>query len=147
MEASVAPARVVPAPISADEFRAVGSSRREMTNDGPHGARRRGPGAARPSPVPSPATLALVGQIDRADISAFCERARELIERSEDDPVVCDLGRVGRPDAVTVEALARLMLEARRLGRRLVFRDACGELRDLVAFVGLARTLPCDRSP
>ena len=117
-----------------------------MTIDGPHGARRRGPNAARPTPAPD-ATLALVGQIERADIPAFCERARGLIERSDEDPVVCDLGRVARPDAVTVEALARLQLEARRLGRRLVFRDVCGELRDLVAFVGLERTLPCDRPP
>lgn len=101
------------------------------------------PGAARPPPDPS-ATLSLDGPIDRADIPVFRERARALFERSGTDPVVCDLGRVGRPDAVTVEALARLQLEARRFGRRVVFRDACGELRDLVAFVGLEEALPCE---
>jgi anti-anti-sigma regulatory factor len=109
-----------------------------MTTDGPHD---------RLPPDPDDTVLSLAGPIDRADIPAFCERALERIERSEADPVVCDLGRVPRPDAVTVEALARLQLEARRLGRHLVFRDACGELRDLVAFVGLDRALPCDRSP
>jgi hypothetical protein len=62
------------------------------------------------------------------------------------DPVVCDLGRVERPDAVTIEALARLQLEALRLGRRLVFRGACGELLELVTFVGLDGTLPCEPS-
>ena len=88
--------------------------------------------------------LELSGQLDRADIAAFCERGRMAIGRSDADPVVCDLGRLGRPDAVTVEALARLQLEARRLGRRIVFRDACGELRDLVTFVGLDEALPCE---
>ena len=109
-----------------------------MTTDGPHG---------RLPPDHDATILALEGAIDRADIAAFCERARRLIERSDADAVVCDLGRVAHPDAVTVEALARLQLEARRLGRRLVFRDACGELRELVAFVGLDRALPCDRYP
>jgi anti-anti-sigma regulatory factor len=106
-----------------------------MTTDGPH----------RPLPPdPDASIIAFDGPIDRAEIEAFCRRVLERIERSDADPVVCDLGRVARPDAVTVEALARLQLEARRLGRRLVFRDACGELRDLVAFVGLDRALPCD---
>jgi hypothetical protein len=113
----------------------------------PHAARNaHGRDAARPPPEPN-ATIALDGPIERADIRAFCGRALRLVERAEADPVVCDLGRVTNPDAVTVEALARLQLEARRLGRRLVFRDACGELRDLVAFVGLDRALPCDRPP
>jgi hypothetical protein len=115
-----------------------------MTTDGPQRGRRANEHAARPPPEPNATTISLDGPIDRADISAFCRRALERIERSEGDPVVCDLGRVPRPDAVTVEALARLQLEARRLGRRLVFRDACGELRDLVAFTGLDRALPCE---
>ena len=110
-----------------------------MNAGAPHDTRDAGPDR------PPPEVLALDGRIDRADIPAFCERARALIGRSDADPVVCDLSRVARPDAATVEALARLQLEARRLGRRLIFRDACGELRDLVAFVGLDRLLPCDR--
>jgi anti-anti-sigma regulatory factor len=41
------------------------------------------------------------------------------------------------PDAVTVDALARLQLAARRAGRRLQLRDASDDLRKLIAFVGL----------
>lgn len=37
------------------------------------------------------------------------------------------------PDAVTVDALARLQLPARWLGRRMRLRHARGELRDLLA--------------
>ncbi|HJS27327.1 MAG TPA: STAS domain-containing protein [Actinomycetota bacterium] len=113
-------------------------------DDRPDGWRGPDPIAARPPPDPTAAILELSGQLDRADIAAFCERARTAIWRSDAAMVVCDLGRLGRPDAVTVDALARLQLEARRLGRRIVFRDACGELRDLVAFVGLDEALPCE---
>lgn len=113
-----------------------------MTTDGPRGVPTpSGPDAAR---SPPDATLSLGGPIERADIAAFCERARPLIQRSVADPVVCDLGRIEHPDAVTLEALARLQLEAGRLGRRLVFRDACGELRELVSFAGLDGALPCE---
>ena len=88
--------------------------------------------------------LVLSGPIARADVARLCERARPQLERCEDDPIECDVGGLAGPDAVTVEALARLQLTALRLGRRLRFRDACGELRHLVAFVGLERCLPCD---
>ncbi len=56
----------------------------------------------------------------------------------------CDLSDLARPDAATLEALARLQLIARRLGRRIVFREACGELRELVSFAGLGDALPCE---
>ena len=58
------------------------------------------------------------------------------------DPVtftidVCDVD----PDAVTVDALARLQLAARRLSCRLLLRNASPELLELVAFMGLADVL------
>jgi hypothetical protein len=46
------------------------------------------------------------------------------------------------PDAVTVEALARLQLAARRHGCRVRLRNASPGLRDLVAFMGLRDVLP-----
>ena len=45
------------------------------------------------------------------------------------------------PDAVTVDALARLQLAARRLSCRLLLRNASPELVELVAFMGLADVL------
>ncbi len=41
------------------------------------------------------------------------------------------------PDAITVDALARLQLAARRAGRRLQLHDASDDLRKLIAFLGL----------
>ena len=47
-----------------------------------------------------------------------------------------DLGGMAA-DAVTVDAMARLALLARRLGRRVELRDVPPELEDLLAFTGL----------
>ena len=44
-------------------------------------------------------------------------------------------------DAVTVDALARLQLAAQRRGCRVRLRNASAELRELVAFMGLADVL------
>jgi ABC-type transporter Mla MlaB component len=92
-----------------------------------------------------PRTIDLVigGPIDRAEIPALCERVRVALERSGAELVRCDVSALVDPDAVTVDALARVSLIARRLGGRVWLRQACGALRDLLAFVGLGVVLPC----
>ena len=52
----------------------------------------------------------------------------------------CNVGGV-EPDAVTVDALARLQLAARRAGCELRLANASAELRDLIAFMGLRDVL------
>jgi len=54
--------------------------------------------------------------------------------------VICDAGAL-RPDAVSVDALARLRLEARRHGCRVELRNVPAELGGLLAFLGLARAV------
>lgn len=54
--------------------------------------------------------------------------------------VVCDVA-AARSDAPTVDALARLALLLRRDGRELQLARASPELRELVAFMGLAEVL------
>jgi hypothetical protein len=54
--------------------------------------------------------------------------------------IVLDVSALA-PDAVTLDALARLQLAARRGGRRLQLRGASKELRDLIAFAGLRDVL------
>jgi hypothetical protein len=54
--------------------------------------------------------------------------------------IVCDVSALD-PDAVTIDRLARLQLAAGRLGCRLRLRNATGELRELLAFTGLAEVL------
>ena len=54
--------------------------------------------------------------------------------------IVCDVGALA-PDAVAVEALARLQLGARREGVRLQLSGVTQEMRDLLAFCGLSDVL------
>jgi ABC-type transporter Mla MlaB component len=63
-------------------------------------------------------------------------------ERSATTFVFCDVQGL-RADAVTIDALARLQLAARRNQCQLRLRGASNELRELVAFMGLGDVLPC----
>jgi hypothetical protein len=45
------------------------------------------------------------------------------------------------PDAAVVDALARLQLNARRLGYEICLRDASDDLQDLLDFIGLRDVL------
>jgi ABC-type transporter Mla MlaB component len=89
----------------------------------------------------SPAVLVLRGSIAHQDIPALCRQACTLAERSDAEVVVCDVGALLEPDAVTVEALARVQLTVRRLGCRVRVRYSCHELEELLAFMGLADIL------
>jgi hypothetical protein len=55
-------------------------------------------------------------------------------------PTVLDVSELAA-DAGTIDALARLQLRARRLGRRVELQGVSDELRDLIGFVGLADVL------
>jgi hypothetical protein len=54
--------------------------------------------------------------------------------------IVCDVSALD-PDAVTIDALARLQLSSRRVGCELRLRHASRELQELLAFVGLDEVL------
>ena len=82
--------------------------------------------------------------IVQADIPGLCEGIGAILQAYDAGPLVFDVGAITDPDAVTVEALARLQLTARRLGRRVRFQNACRELRELVDFVGLSGVVPCE---
>ena len=85
--------------------------------------------------------LVISGALTPADAAALCERARSELERSGAAVLVCDVAALTHPDAGTVEALARLQLTARRLGRRVRLRDPSRELRELLDLFGLADVL------
>ena len=96
----------------------------------------------RPHSAPKAVALVIDGRVARADIPRLCERARALVEASDAEVVVCDVGAVANPDAVLVDALARLQLTALRLGCRMWVGRPTHDLRDLVTLMGLARVLP-----
>jgi ABC-type transporter Mla MlaB component len=95
--------------------------------------------------VPAPTTLrfAIRGPIARADVAGLCARVDALLGDSRAEIAICDVSGV-RPDAVTVDALARIHLDARRHGCRVRLCSAPPELLELVDFMGLSQFVPCD---
>ena len=85
--------------------------------------------------------FAVTGPISRADLPGLCGRICALLERSDAQIAFCDVRGVD-PDAVTVDALARLQLAARRHGCQVRLRHASTELLELLTFMGLSDVLP-----
>jgi uncharacterized protein len=91
--------------------------------------------------APRTIDFAIRGPIARADLPGLCERVCALLTDSGADLAFCDVCSVDC-DAVTVEALARLQLAARRLGCQVRLVQASDELVELVKFMGLRDVLP-----
>jgi ABC-type transporter Mla MlaB component len=98
--------------------------------------------ALRPSGEPRTLVLAISGPIAPADLPDLCEHVRGLLEGSDADLVVCDVRGLVDPDAVTIDALARLQLTARRQARRIRLTGACAELEELLGLMGLSEAVP-----
>jgi len=90
---------------------------------------------------PSTIAFAIYGPIALTDMPGLCERVCTLLERSDAGVALCDVSGV-EPDAVTVDALARLQLAAQRHGCKVRLRHASNDLLELVAFMGLRDVLP-----
>lgn len=93
-------------------------------------------------PTMSPRAIAFTihGPIERADLPGLCDRVCAFLSAAHAAVVECDVSSVCA-DAVTVDALARLELGARRSSCLVRLRGASDELRELVAFMGLAGVL------
>jgi ABC-type transporter Mla MlaB component len=93
------------------------------------------------SAAPQTLAFAIRGPIARADLPGLCDRVCGLLERSRADVALCDVSGI-EPDAVTVDALARLQLAARRHRCQVRLCHASDELLELVDFMGLSDVLP-----
>jgi hypothetical protein len=85
----------------------------------------------------------MLAPVPRDGIPALCERARRLLAGCDAGPVSCDVDALAEPDAVTIDALARLQLTALRLGYRVELQRARGPLVELLALSGLSGVLRC----
>jgi ABC-type transporter Mla MlaB component len=92
-------------------------------------------------PTTSSIVFRIEGPITRADLPGLCERVCGLFERARPEVAYCDVRGIV-PDAVTVDALARLQLAARRHRCQVRLRNPSSELLELVAFMGLTDVLP-----
>jgi len=92
-----------------------------------------------PTSGPHEVAFAIRGPITRSDLPGLCERVCAALAR-RGAVVACDVGGVA-PDAVTVDALARLQLAAQRQRCCVRLRNASDELLDLVELMGLSHVL------
>jgi len=93
------------------------------------------------APAPQTVAFALGGPLRRADLTALCERVGTLLEGSGAEVILCDVAKAD-PDAVTLDALARVRLAARRHGCDTRVRGASSELIALLDFAGLRDVVP-----
>lgn len=93
-----------------------------------------------PTPEGSELTFAINGPIARADLPGLYRRVCGLLAGSDAAVAFCEVQRINA-DAVTVDALARLQLAARRHGCQVRLRGASHDLRELVGFMGLGAVL------
>jgi ABC-type transporter Mla MlaB component len=85
--------------------------------------------------------FAVRGPLERRDLPGLRARICLLLAETRPTTVLCDVSGV-RPDAVAVDALARLQLAAGRYGARISLIGAPQELRSLLRLVGLDEVLP-----
>src|SRR4249920_2988971 len=100
----------------------------------------RSPTSQMPSARPTTVVFAVAGPMARADLPAICGEVAALLEASGADIALCDVGALPA-NAVAVDALARIQLAARHMGRQVVLRHVADDLRDLLTLVGLAGAL------
>jgi hypothetical protein len=91
--------------------------------------------------APQTVAFAVRSPVARGDLPGLCDRICALLSQSSAGVALCDVRGVV-PDAVVVDALARLQLAAHRHGCRIHLRNASAELLELVALMGLEDVLP-----
>jgi ABC-type transporter Mla MlaB component len=91
--------------------------------------------------VPQTVVFAFDGPIAPADLRGLGDKVSAVLDSANADVALCDVTRAA-PDAVTVDALARVQLAARRRGCRAALQGASTELLELLDFIGLRNVLP-----
>jgi ABC-type transporter Mla MlaB component len=86
------------------------------------------------------------GPIERSDLPGLYARICRLLLGRRARRALCDVSEIAA-DAVAADALARLALAARRLGCEISLRGSSRQLRELLAFMGLAEALPEAAAP
>ena len=99
-----------------------------------------------PDTRPDTVAFAIRGPIARADLPGLCDRVCGILGATTGAVALCDVTGVD-PDAVTVDALARLQLAARRNGCEVRLCNASLPLLELVEFMGLTDVIGEERFP
>jgi len=91
-----------------------------------------------------PPDLSVAGRLGPDRVAELCARVRFAAESRPDDTLHCNVERLDAADIACLDALARMALAARRLGRSLELDGVRPDLRMLIAFAGLVEVLRCE---
>jgi ABC-type transporter Mla MlaB component len=91
--------------------------------------------------------IAIGGHIERGDVTALCDRIEAILETGDATTLICDVGRLVRPNAAVVDLLARLTVVTRRLGREMRVTNASSYLQELLELCGLSDVLSSSLAP
>ncbi len=91
------------------------------------------------------ATLAIRAPLKREDLPGLFARTCALLQLASPQLLSVEVAQI-EPDAVAVDALARLALAARRHGCAVQLRGASPQLELLIEFIGLADALPSEHA-
>ena len=90
-----------------------------------------------------PIILARESELERDAVGPLCDGLNQRLNRDGSPRiVVCDVA--GLADLSSIDALARIRLTAARHGALFFLRNASGELRGLIALIGLSQVLPLE---
>ena len=90
--------------------------------------------------APRTIVVPISGRLERWDLDPLCARVHARLERGAATRLVCDVQAL-EPDAVAVDALARLALSSRRTGIQLRLRRVSPRLRELLELAALTEVL------
>ena len=98
-----------------------------------------------PCPPPGPPSVVLVvdGPMTAGSVGSLCGTLHAVLQATGVDLVTCDVAGLAHPSTADVEAVARLQLTARRMGRSIRLRHASGRLCELLDLFGLQDVVPC----
>lgn len=84
-----------------------------------------------------PVVLVVRGRLSPGAVDALDARLRVRLAHTDAPTVLFDVAGIERPDAIAIDAVARLYLTARRAGRDVRLCNPTVELRELLALAGL----------
>src|SRR5438874_9476653 len=89
------------------------------------------------APTGTTTVFTIRGPLGRSDLPGLCARLQTALTESDAAVALCDMDASVEPDLVTIDALARLKLGARRIGCGFRLHGIPSQVHELLAFVGL----------
>jgi anti-anti-sigma regulatory factor len=86
------------------------------------------------------------GRIEPDDVGTLLARVEHVLDAGGSDALTCDVGDLVDPDVLAMDTLARMVLAARRRGRRIMLRRPRRELAELLVMCGLWDLFPRARA-